>query len=100
MEISAINPNGLIKMNQNSLQKIEENKNTTSFANVIQGYLKNVDNTVKEASDLSVKLAAGQVENIHDVTIATQKSKLALELTVTIRDRAVEAYQETMRMQI
>lgn len=87
-------------MNQNSLQKIEENKNTTSFANVIQGYLKNVDNTVKEASDLSVKLAAGQVENIHDVTIATQKSKLALELTVTIRDRAVEAYQETMRMQI
>jgi flagellar hook-basal body complex protein FliE len=100
MEISGINQNGLIKINQNPLQKVDTEKNTTSFANVIQGYLKNVDHTVKEASDLSVKLAAGQIDNIHDVTIASQKSKLALELTVAIRDKAVEAYQETMRMQI
>lgn len=100
MEISGVSPNNLIKMNQNPLQKVEGDKNTTSFANVIQGYLKNVDNSVKEASDLSVKLAAGQIDNIHDVTIASQKAKLALELTVTIRDKAVEAYQETMRMQI
>ncbi len=100
MEISGVSPNNLIKMNQNPLQKVEADKNTTSFANVIQGYLKNVDNSVKEASDLSVKLAAGQIDNIHDVTIASQKAKLALELTVTIRDKAVEAYQETMRMQI
>ena len=101
MDISAIQPNSLIKINQNPVQKVEtENKNTASFANVIKGYLQNVDNTVKEASDLSVKLASGQVDNLHEVTIASQKSKLALELTVAIRDKAVEAYQETMRMQI
>jgi len=100
MEISGVSPNTLIKMNQNPLQKVEADKNTTSFANVIQGYLKNVDNSVKESSDLSVKLAAGEIDNIHDVTIASQKAKLALELTVAIRDKAVEAYQETMRMQI
>lgn len=101
MDISAIQPNSLIKINQNPVQKVEtENKNTASFANVIKGYLQNVDNTVKEASDLSVKLASGQIDNLHEVTIASQKSKLALELTVAIRDKAVEAYQETMRMQI
>lgn len=87
-------------MNQNVVQKVEPNQPKTSFANVIKGYLENVDSTVKQASELSTQAAAGKVENIHDVMIASQKAKLALELTVNVRDKAVEAYQEMMRMQI
>jgi flagellar hook-basal body complex protein FliE len=96
MEISGLNS---IKINQNPLQKTENIKPQTSFSNVLQGYLNNVDATVKQASDLTVKAAAGNVDNIHDLTIASQKAKLALELTVTVRDKAVESYQEIMRMQ-
>lgn len=99
MEISSIASKQFIKNNQNPLQKVEQDQHLP-FANVLKGYLQTVDGTVKESSALSVKLAAGQIENIHDVTIASQKAKLALELTVTVRDKAVEAYQETMRMQI
>ncbi|MEH7439395.1 flagellar hook-basal body complex protein FliE [Neobacillus drentensis] len=98
MNISGIN-SGLIKINQNPIQNMESSSNQNSFANVLKGYLENVDTTVKQASNLTVKAAAGEIENIHDVTIASQKAKVALELTVTIRDKAVEAYQETMRMQ-
>ncbi|MEH7155123.1 flagellar hook-basal body complex protein FliE [Neobacillus drentensis] len=98
MAISGINT-GLIKINQNPFQKVDANSTNTSFANVLQGYLENVDTTVKQASDLTVKAAAGEVNNIHDVTIASQKAKVALELTVTVRDKALEAYQEMMRMQ-
>ncbi|MEH7356572.1 flagellar hook-basal body complex protein FliE [Neobacillus drentensis] len=90
----------LIKINQNPFQNVETAKPKTSFSNVLQGYLENVDSTVKQAQDLSTKVAAGEVDNIHDVMIASQKAQLALELTVTIRDKAVEAYQEMMRMQI
>jgi flagellar hook-basal body complex protein FliE len=96
MEISGLNS---IKLNQNPFQKIETNKPQTSFSNVLQSYLNNVDATVKQASNLTVKAAAGDVDNIHDLTIASQKAKLALELTVTVRDKAVESYQEIMRMQ-
>jgi len=98
MNISGIN-SGLIKINQNPFQKVDD-KSQSSFANVLQGYLNNVDSTVKQASDLTTKAAAGEIDNIHDVTIASEKAKLALELTVTVRDKAVEAYQEIMRMQI
>lgn len=98
MTVSGIN-SGLIKINQNHFQKVDSTSTKTSFANIIQGYLENVDTTVKQASDLTVKAAAGEVNNIHDVTIASQKSKVALELTVTVRDKAIEAYQEMMRMQ-
>ncbi|WP_042374204.1 flagellar hook-basal body complex protein FliE [Neobacillus jeddahensis] len=98
MNISGIN-SGSIKINQNPFQKVETAQPKTSFANVLQGYLQNVDDTVKESSNLSAKVAAGEVNNIHDVTIASQKAKVALELTVTVRDKAVESYQEIMRMQ-
>lgn len=100
MDVSSVHNGGFIKINQNPFQKIEPDKANTSFANVLQGYLENVDTTVKQAADLTTKAASGEIDNIHDVTIASEKAKLALELTVSIRDKAVEAYQEMMRMQI
>jgi flagellar hook-basal body complex protein FliE len=99
MNVSSVN-SGLIKIDQNPFQKVEADKAKTSFGGVLQGYLENVDNTVKQAADLTTKAATGEIDNIHDVTIASQKAKLALELTVTVRDKAVEAYQDIMRMQI
>jgi flagellar hook-basal body complex protein FliE len=98
MEISKIGIGSI--NNQNPFQKIDQAKPKTSFSDVLQGYLKNVDNTIKESSTLTTKAVTGEIDNIHDVTIASQKAKLALELTVTIRDKAVESYQEIMRMQL
>ena len=40
------------------------------------------------------------MENVHEATIAAEKAALALELTVQIRNKVVEAYQEIMRMSI
>lgn len=99
MNISNVG-SGLIKINQNSFQNPEIDKTKSSFAGVLQSYLENVDNTVKQSADISTKVATGEIENIHDVMIASQKAQIALELTVTVRDKALEAYQEMMRMQI
>lgn len=44
-------------------------------------------------------LAHGNVE-IHDVVLATEKAKLSLELLIQIRNKAIESYQEIMRMQV
>ncbi|MGG1399038.1 flagellar hook-basal body complex protein FliE [Bacillus salipaludis] len=96
MNVSGISNSSAIKINQNPIK----NTPKTSFANILQGYLGNVNATVKQSSNLTAQTAAGQIYNIHDVVIASQKAKLALELTVTVRDKAVEAYQEMMRIQI
>jgi flagellar hook-basal body complex protein FliE len=37
---------------------------------------------------------------VHDAMIALQKSELALQLTVQIRNKFVQAYQEIMRMPV
>lgn len=42
----------------------------------------------------------GETENFHDLTIALQKASTALQYTVAVRDRLLDAYKELMQMQI
>ena len=52
------------------------------------------------ADELAGKLAAGQIENVHEVIVAQQEAALALRLLQEVRDKLVAAYQELMRMQV
>ncbi|MGB3261796.1 flagellar hook-basal body complex protein FliE, partial [Paenisporosarcina sp.] len=49
---------------------------------------------------LTNQLVTGEVKDIHEVMIASQKASLSLQLTVQVRNKVVEAYQEVMRMQL
>lgn len=53
-----------------------------------------------EADKIARDFALGKVDDIHDVTIATEKAQLALKLTLAIQSKVVSAYKEIMRMQI
>lgn len=52
------------------------------------------------ADDLSSQLATGTLGNISDYTIAATKDSLAVSLTAAVRDKAVDAYNSIMNMQI
>lgn len=78
----------------------QQTKATTGFHEMLQGYMDDVNKLQLKAEELDQKLAAGTLENIHEVTIAAEKAALALELTIQIRNKVVEAYQEIMRMPI
>lgn len=49
-------------------------------------------------SSLAAQAATGDLENIHDYVIAAQEMQTATELTTTIRNKALEAFSEIMRM--
>jgi len=53
-----------------------------------------------EAEAAAVSLALGEVHDVHQVTLAMEKADLMLQLTIRIRNKAIEAYQEISRMQI
>lgn len=56
-------------------------------------------NDAQIASDVQTEnLINGQATNLHDVMIAAEKASIALQLTLEIRNKAIEAYQEIMRM--
>lgn len=46
------------------------------------------------------KLAVGEAPNLHEVMVRLEESRIALQLTLQVRNRVLEAYQDVMRMQI
>lgn len=46
------------------------------------------------------RLAAGEATNLHDVMVRLEEARLSLQLMLQVRNRALEAYQEVMRMQV
>lgn len=62
--------------------------------------IKTTNSYLSDAENEEIKFALGETENTHDLTIALQKASTALQYTVAIRDRLLEAYKEIMNMQI
>jgi flagellar hook-basal body complex protein FliE len=46
------------------------------------------------------RLAAGETANLHEVMVRLEESRIALQLALQVRNRALEAYQDVMRMQV
>lgn len=53
-----------------------------------------------DAQSAKIQFALGEAENPHDMQIAAAKASEALQYTVAIRDKMLEAYKEIMNMQI
>ena len=73
---------------------------TKSFGEYLTDSLKKVNELQLESDKLNMALAAGRVEDVSQVVVASQKADLAIQLTLQLRNRAVSAYQEIMRMQV
>ena len=71
-----------------------------SFGEFVVDALKKTNELELESQELNAALAAGRIEDISQVVVASQKAEIALQLTLQLRNRATQAYQEIMRMQV
>ncbi|WP_435768367.1 flagellar hook-basal body complex protein FliE [Nocardioides sp. SYSU DS0651] len=72
----------------------------SEFGSLVLDGLDRLEGLTDRADDLAVKAATGDLENIHDYTIAASEASVASQLTVALRNKAVEAFNEIMRMQV
>lgn len=72
----------------------------TSFGETLSKFLNDVNTLQKQAEEATQKAVIGEIQDIHQVTIAAQKAAISLQLTAEIRNKILESYQEIMRMQV
>jgi flagellar hook-basal body complex protein FliE len=70
------------------------------FASAIGDGLRAVENLDRTASTKAVQAATGDLTDVHDYVIAATQAQVATELTTTVRNKALEAFNDIMRMQL
>ena len=89
---------------EHSTSGVSPIKDTSSaFESVFNAAVDNLNVTnsyLSDAENEELKLAMGLTNNTHDLTIALQKASTALQYTVAVRDKFLEAYKELMQIQI
>lgn len=70
------------------------------FFSYFQDALHEVDGLQKQAQLGAEKLIVGGQDYLHNTTIAYEKANLALQLTIEVRNKLLDAYQEIMRIQM
>ena len=71
-----------------------------SFSEVLEGVLGEVSGLQAKADRAVEGLVTGEVRDAHSVVLAFEKAQLAFQLTMEVRNKLVESYQEIMRMQL
>jgi flagellar hook-basal body complex protein FliE len=71
----------------------------TSFASIMANQLQNVQSSQAVADTAAVQAATGDLSDVHDYMIKSNEAQMTTELTVAVRNKAVEAFSEILRMQ-
>jgi flagellar hook-basal body complex protein FliE len=70
-----------------------------AFGSALAGSIDSLQQAQSTSNDLAIKAVTGDLDDVHDYTVASSQAKVALELTAAVRNKAVEAFTEIMRMQ-
>jgi len=71
-----------------------------TFGKYLKDAASNYSDVQAQADSMIQHLAVGDKVDIHDVALAVQKASITTQLAIQVRNRLVEAYQETMRMPV
>lgn len=81
----------------------EETGKADSFDSIfhaVSGMVNSTNTYIQKAQQAEVDFALGNLTNTHELGVYQQQANIALQFTVAVRDKALEAYKEIMNMQI
>jgi flagellar hook-basal body complex protein FliE len=90
--VNSVQPKDVTEMGASDLGK--------QFGSFLNDAINNLSAQQTAADQLNQSFVKGELSDVHQLTIASEKAALGLELTVQVRNRVVEAYQEIMRTQL
>lgn len=83
----------------NGLAASVQEASSSGFADELKANIKAVDQFQREAETAMQEGAVNGVKNIHETMIQLEEADLSLRLLLKVRNKALDGYQEIMRMQ-
>ena len=77
-----------------------ENGTKSVFQSVLEDTIQNVYDTQKDVELKQFLLSSGQLDDVHSLPIAQAKAELSLEVMISLRNKAIEAYNEILKMSV
>lgn len=71
-----------------------------SIYNAVSGLVEETNSYIQQAQQAEIDFALGKITSTHELGVYQQQANIALQYTVAIRDKALEAYKELMNMSI
>lgn len=71
-----------------------------SFGDHLKQGIEEVNATQVKSDKMAMELATGKTGNIHETMLAASQAELSFNLMVQLRNKALEAYTEIMRMPV
>jgi flagellar hook-basal body complex protein FliE len=72
---------------------------STAFDSLVSG-LRDLNSDMIANQNAVADLALGKSDNLHQVMMRSEQTRLDFELMMAVRNKVLEAYQELMRMQV
>jgi flagellar hook-basal body complex protein FliE len=70
------------------------------FDSILEDAINNAEDTDAASQEGAMALLTGDVNDISGTVIAAEKADVALRLTIQVRNKVIDAYNEIMRMQL
>lgn len=104
MEIGSLLSSGLSGLSgvsgADTAEKAAKTEAGSSFSDVLSDALEEYRQMDNEGDYATLDLLSGNTDDLSAALISTEKSEIALNFTVAVRNKAVEAYKEIMNMQV
>lgn len=91
--------NSILPVNTND-KPISPGNAQANFADTLVSAIENVNKSQLTSNQKTEAFAHGEIDNLHDVMIASQKASITLETSVQVQKKVIDAYNEIMRMQV
>ncbi|MBN8554429.1 MAG: flagellar hook-basal body complex protein FliE [Deltaproteobacteria bacterium] len=99
--LSGINLPSKVKLSPDLEKAIDiKQSDKSSFGEMLNEKIKNVDQLQKAADVAVTDFSTGKSKNLHEAVLALEMADTSLKMIVTVRNKALEAYQDIMKMPI
>ncbi|MCT7909852.1 flagellar hook-basal body complex protein FliE [Arcobacter lacus] len=102
--INSLNSLNPLKINLNAVQETQSNENGElagkSFQELLDGAVNDVNDTQIKGYDSMKEIATGKVVNLQEAVQKIEEAELTMKLALEVKNKAISAYREVMRMQI